>query len=276
MSEVPVAISYSGGASSEWLVEAIARGAVEAPKTFAVFFADTGGEHGWTYAAVNEVEERVRSRGGTFIRCKAPGESLPEHIVNSVNQCRSRMSSPPLWTRSIGGGRGRLAQKCTREWKTRPLRRAQSAWLRSIGAPKRVVSWIGFGFDEQHRATKAVAKRDVKWETFAFPAIGARRVREQQRDDLREWTGRAPQFSMCTFCPFKSVARWKATEGTDLAQALEVEDAIGRVPDSMKIDDDLFLSDRLVKIGKVREMPDDDAQGELFDAPGCDGGRCFL
>ena len=48
---LPVVISYSGGASSEWLVEAVIRGVLPRPEHLAVVFADTGWEHAWMEAA---------------------------------------------------------------------------------------------------------------------------------------------------------------------------------------------------------------------------------
>jgi hypothetical protein len=276
----PIAISYSGGTSSEWMVEAIAQGVIPAPEHFAVFFADTGAEHSWTYRAVDEVEERCRTRGVTFIRCAREKESLPAHILRCVREARPRMDHPPFWLQKDGGDRGRIQQRCTQIWKSRTLRKAQSAWLRSIGAPKKITTWIGFGLDEQHRAVKAAARREIAWETLDFPAIRHRVTRAQQRDDLVRWTGRAPKFSMCTFCPFKSPDRWAETEGADLAQAEAIDAAI-RDLSILGIDaGPAFCSDRLVPIGRARELANapepQTAFAFAFDDASCDAGRCFL
>jgi hypothetical protein len=279
MAEQPVAISYSGGTSSEWMVEAIAQGVIPAPERFAVFFADTGAEHSWTYRAVDEVEERCRGRGVTFIRCTREKETLPEHIIRCTREKRVRMDHPPFWVQKDGGDRGRIQQRCTQIWKSRTLRKAQSAWLKSIDAPKRVTTWIGFGLDEQHRAVKAAARREVGWERLDFPAIRHGVTRAKQRDDLIRWTGRAPKFSMCTFCPFKSPARWAETDGADLVQAEAIDEAI-RDLSLLGIDQGpAFCSDRLVPIRRARELANEPEPQTSFsfdvDAS-CDAGRCFL
>lgn len=270
MRDIPCGVSYSGGTSSEWLVEAIWRGVIERPKNYAVFFADTGAEHQWTYAAVAEVEKRCAERGVTFIRCGRDDENLAEHILRTTRERSSRMDHPPFWVET-SSGRGRLEQRCTQKWKSRVLRKGMRRWLASIGAPLRIVSLVGFAHDEQHRATKAHARRnEVKWETLDFPAIRAGVDREQQRRALIEWTGRAPKFSMCTFCPFKSPSRWRETVGPDLEQALAVDHAVRDLSYMGVKGGEVFLSDRLVSIGEARESAENSADSQ------CDTGHCFL
>lgn len=169
---LPVAISYSGGASSEWLVEAVIRGVIHRPEHVAVFFADTGEEHLWTYRHVVEVEARAAKAGIEFVRCSR-GQSLGDHLLEFAASAgkKTRADFPPLYVLKDGGGVGRVMQRCTREFKVAPLRRAASAWLARLGLPKRVEKWIGFGADEVSRALKAEAKQDVQWESLAFPAV---------------------------------------------------------------------------------------------------------
>lgn len=267
----PVAISYSGGASSEWLVEATWRGVIPAPARYAVFFADTGEEHAWTYAAVAEVEARCRARGITFIACRRPGDSLGDHVINAARERRTRMDHPPFYVDGASGA-GRIEQRCTREWKARTLRRAKAQWLTSIGIRKRkrLTSWIGFSADEQHRATSAVAARaEVKWESIDFPAIRLGVTREQQRAQLIEWTGRAPMFSMCTFCPFKTPQRWRETPPPELERAREVDAAIRDLSFMGITRGEVYVSNRLVAIGEGH-----DVGGDAEDAA-CTSGYCF-
>lgn len=278
----PVAVSYSGGASSEWMVEALIQNAIPRPERFAVFFADPGAEHSWTYQAVDDTEERCRRAGIDFIRCRSHRqESLLDHIHNAIRERRTRMDHPPVWVEKQSGAKGQLQQRCTAVWKSRALRRAQSAWLKSIGAKKRIITWIGFGLDEQHRATKAVARKaktnEALWEVLDFPAIRHRRTREQQRADLVAATGRAPQFSMCTFCPFKTRERWLATEGADLAQAEQVDEAIRDMSFMGVEEGPCFLSDELVPVERLKRLPPPppNRQLQMFN-PQCMTGACFL
>lgn len=269
-SSVPRAVSYSGGTSSEWQVEAIYRGVIERPERYAVFFADTGAEHSWTYKAVAEVEERCHERGVTFVRCGRDDESLVAHVMRTTRERASRMDHPPFWVET-SSGRGRLEQRCTQKWKSRVLRKAIRAWLKSIGAPLRCVSLIGFAADEMSRAVKAHARRnEVKWETLDFPAIRAGVTRDEQRRMLVAWTGRAPRFSMCTFCPFKSPQRWRETEGADLEQALAVDRAVRDLSYMGVTGGDVYCSDRLISVEEARTNVVSDEEKQ------CDTGMCFL
>ena len=71
---LPVAISYSGGTSSEWLVRSVINGRIPRPDHLCVVFADTGAEHSWTYDAVREVATiivraiREAESDGTYAR----------------------------------------------------------------------------------------------------------------------------------------------------------------------------------------------------------------
>lgn len=268
----PVALSYSGGASSEWLVEAYIRGVLPRPRFFAVFFADTGDEHVWTYDAVAEVEARCKTAGITFVRCSHPRGRLGDHLLVSIRTGKKRMDHPPFWI-AKGGGRGRASQRCTREFKSAVLRRAQAAWLKSLGLRKRITTWIGFSADEKHRAQKALARRDVKWERLEFPAIRMGKTRAQQRSELEAWTGRAPKFSMCVCCPFKTPDRWAATLGSDRDRAIQIDEAIRNLDEFGLTDGEAFLSDTLTP---VASLPDVATTATSEPSESCDAGRCFL
>lgn len=268
--DLPVAINYSGGTSSEWLVEAVIQGVIPRPEHVAVFFADTGGEHEWTYDAVAEVEKRCLANGIKFVRCQRPGETLFEGLKN-IQDGRKRFEFPSFWV-DMGNKRGKLMQRCTRYYKSRVLRKAQAAWLKEIGKPKAMLSWIGFGADEAHRAMKAAARQDPKWALLDFPAIRLRRSRDAQREDLIRWTGRAPKFSMCVFCPFKTLDRWRETSESDLAKAVEVDVAI-RDLSRFGIDSgDVFVSGQLIPVDRLRTSVLESSETPSY----CDGGHCFL
>lgn len=272
----PVAISYSGGSSSEWMIRAVIRGDLPRPERLCVVFADTGSEHEWTYEAVREVKAACEDAAIEFIECRAEtmlGDDLI--ALRDVEGIRTtRADHPPLWIEN-GNGRGRAIHKCTRHYKVAPMRRAISEWLERVGEDKIVTKWVGFAADESHRAAKTVGKQDVQWERLWFPAIAAGVTRVQQRADLANWTGRAPRFSMCVFCPFKSPQRWAQTSAADLERAIEVDEAIRDVDCIGLTDGPAFLTDRLIPIERL--VREGDPQPNL---PGlesyCDGGACFL
>lgn len=273
MSELmgPVAISYSGGTSSEWLVEAVIRGVLPRAPKVAVFFADTGGEHEWTYRHVAEVGARCQAAGLPFHRVRKPGPTLADHIISGG----TRIDQPPFFIDKGNGSRGRVPQRCSREFKRAVLRRAQRRWLRdhNYRSPK-VNVWIGFAADEAHRAAKAIANADVAWERMDFPAVRLGVTRADQRADLIKWTGRAPRFSMCVFCPHKTPDRWAATEGVDADLAIRVDEAIRDSDELGLTDGPAYLSDQLVPVARLVRRPDLATEGA--DPTGCDAGACFL
>lgn len=112
--EVPVAISYSGGTSSEWMVRAMVYGWLPRPKHLAVFCADTGEEHEWTYERINMVETFCINEGVEFYKCAAPRETLGGHLLSIKSDGRTRADHPPLWLKKQGGGGAGTAQMHTR------------------------------------------------------------------------------------------------------------------------------------------------------------------
>jgi hypothetical protein len=271
--DLPVAISYSGGSSSEWLVQQVIEGKIARPAHLAVFFADTGDEHAWTYEAVEQVERRCAEAGITFVRCQ-PAETITEHLKAINRDGKTRADHPPLYV-AKGGGGGRAEHRCTRVFKVAPMRRAQSAWLASLGLPKQIVKWVGFAADEVGRAIKAEAKIDVAWERLGFPAIRQGITRAQQKAELTRSTGRAPRFSMCKICPFKTPERWRATPTLELPGVYEVDEAIRDLSAVGLTEGDCYLTNRLIPIERL--IKKGDPQPSL---PGlesyCDGGSCFL
>ena len=271
----PVGISYSGGTSSEWLVRSVIAGVIPRPENVAVFCADTKDEHWWTYEAMDRVEVACHNAGIPFFR-DSHREGLAESVMAATRGERKRIDTPPFWTENQGGGRGQLTQQCSEVFKTAVVRRMQSAWLKSIGLPKKITTWIGFAADEQHRANKAIARKDVQWVDLDFPAIRYGAVRAQQRADVTRWAGRAPHFSMCVQCPYKTPNRWRQTDASDLVKAYEVDEAIRHGLENIGVDGPCYLSDRLIPVEALIRNGDPQPSLPGLDAPGCDGGACFL
>lgn len=273
---IPVGISYSGGKSSKWLIYAMIHGVLPRPENVAVFFADTGEEHLWTYEDVVQVKLDCIKHGIEFVTCAAK-ESLGDHLLKLKERNATRCDSPPLF---ISDGRpgtspARSMHKCTREFKIAPMRRACSAWLKRIGKPKRLEKWIGFAADEQIRATKALAKNRVQWERLEFPAVRLGRTRSQQADDLEHWGVPVPKFSSCTFCPGKTIRRWVEIPEQQRARVYQIDDAIRDLDHIGLTEGQAYLTRYAVPI---RDLITDGARQETL--PGyesfCDGGHCFL
>lgn len=268
----PIGISYSGGKSSKWMIYAMLNGILPRPEHVAVFFADTGEEHTWTYEDVESVAADCLRQGITFVRCTAR-ESLGNHLLQIRTRNAKRADTPSLFIE----GAGRTLHKCTRYFKVEPMRRAASEWLRKIGQPKKITNWIGFASDEQARATKAVANaaKGPKWERLDFPAIRLGKTRQQQADDLTRWGVPVPKFSSCTFCPGKTIKRWLDVPATQLARVIQVDEAIRELDQIGLTEGRAYLNRFCVPVvDLIREgIKQDELPGfETY----CDGGHCFL
>jgi len=273
---IPVGISYSGGKSSKWLIYAMLNEVLPRPEHVAVFFADTGEEHIWTYEDVAQVRIDCIKHGIAFVTCSAK-ESLGDHLLQLKERNATRCDGPPLY---ISDGRpgtsmARSRHKCTEFFKLAPMRRACSAWLNKIGKPKKIEKWIGFGLDEQKRATKSLAKHDAKWERLEFPAIRYGRTRSMQADELEQWGVSVPKFSMCTICPGKTIKRWVATPESQRERVYQIDSAIRDLDQIGLTAGEGFLTRYAIPIRDL--IADGDRQETL---PGyesfCDGGHCFL
>lgn len=268
---LPVVIRYSAGTSSEWMLRAIEHGLIARPEHIAVEFANVGSEHEWSYEHKNEVEAACQRLGIDFLQAE-PSSNL-EHDLLTVGE-RTRLDQPPFFI-AKGHGRGRIEHRCTKQYKVAPMRREISTWLAAKGLLKRCEVWIGYAADEAHRVAKTVGKQDVQWERLRFPVVEMGVSRARQRADLVKWTGRAPRFSMCIFCPFKSPERWRQTSEADLKRAIAVDEAIRDLDCIGITDGPAYLTDRLIPISDL--VRKGDPQPNL---PGlesyCDGGHCFL
>lgn len=272
LSGLPVGISYSMGKSSKWQIWAVIMGLLPRPEHIAVFQADTGDEHDWSYEDAIGVHEMCRSAGIPYFECRDK-ETLSGHMIQVVQSGVTRADQPPLWI-DKGLSRGRVQNRCTLRFKVAPMRRAQGEWLASLGLPKRMEKWIGFGHDERRR----VKPNDVAWERLRFPAIELNRTREQMTDDLKRWKTTCPPFSMCVHCPHKNIMRLMETPANNYKTASEYDEAIRDLDTIGLTDGAAYVSqtlvplknkERLIQIGRSQPM----LPG--FE-PNCDGGHCFL
>lgn len=273
--DLPVGISVSGGGASIAMVLLMLRGVLPRPEHVAVFFADTREEHLWTYDEIDAVRELCGREGVPFISCSAD-EGLGDHLVNGALEQRPRADQPPLYVAKDGGGVGVAMHKCTREFKIRPMRRAQSEWLRSIGKPKQIIKWVGFTADETYRMIRSMEKREVEWETLDFPLarIGYRRA---QVDEFLAKHYHSVRFSMCIHCPAKTFPRWEATPVEQRTRVFSIDESIRDMSRAGLTEGDCYLTDELVPIERLlRVGPRKALLPGMAQFLGCDGGHCFL
>jgi hypothetical protein len=111
--------------------------------------------------------------------------------------------------------------------------------------------------------------------TLDFPAIRMGVRRGQKKADLVKSTGRAPRFSMCKICPFKTPERWAATPERELPSVYEVDEAIRDMSRVGITEGDCFLTNRLIPVEQLIKRGDPQPFLPGLDSY-CDGGACFL
>lgn len=277
----PTVISFSGGAQSKHLgVRALSGEFFDHPDTrlrlykdyFALAFADTGSEHEETYPEIESVRSLCKKAGVDFILAARPGMSLHEHLIALPESDAVRVDQPPLFVDKGAGGRGRLANRCTREWKIAPMRRAVSQWLERKGYPKAVTKWIGLAIDEQDRVKEFV--HDVQWERCTFPLLYLGITKQGSRDWLRKHGYSVPVRSLCKHCPNQSPADFAALTGKDAMDCIAVDEALRDMSD-FGVQYPAYLSDTLIP---VRDLIGKTAQdvGRPGDSWRCASGRCGI
>ena len=92
----------------------------------------------------------------------------------------------------------------TRRWCTQCFK--VIPFLKYIESP--CTAFIGFGYDEKHRAEKRVKKHDLEENvTYQYPLIDAKMDRADCIDLIREHGLQVPNRSTCWFCPYQSKAQ---------------------------------------------------------------------
>lgn len=249
---------------------------------FIVLNADPGMENSETYHYVAAYRARFEAAGIPFITVR---RSLYDEILALKASGRTRFDMPPFWTRNRETGKkGRLKQKCTREFKVAPMDRAIREWMhvnlgisrvsRRIGT-NTVRKWIGFSQDEWTR----IKESRQEYVYFEYPLID-RRVTKAEIVGYFLKIGRPlPPRSVCNGCYANDVAHFAemaANRPTDFEQACLVDEAI-RDLTQIGVEDECFVSSTLIPL---RELA---ARGFRLsadvieqDAEACHSGHCFV
>jgi len=282
------AVNFSGGRQSAFLVEAVLCGEIPKPPGMAVFFADPGMENWQTYATVRDVAARCAQEGIYFEAVQGP--NLYEDLVSLGRGHQDRADNPPYWTKDSAGKIGQLTQKCTREYKIRPLDRAVRRYLsrvHGIGMQTKrlpvgcVVKWIGFGADEKHRCTEAAQK----YQRLEYPLISLGLTRA----DIDAWFDNKgiplPPPSACVACfsaGLRTLQEMHEERPGDWAKAVAVDEAIRYGMPGAK--NPCFVSRTCIPLRTLPTMGFD-ASPLVERGPGpagddddyaCDSGVCFV
>lgn len=199
-------LSLGAGVQSSALLLMLDAGELPGPLPKAALFADTGWEPNAVYEHLAYLERVVKRI--PIIRVSA-GNIRSQLLAHAAG--RGRYASPPLYTLTSSGKRGRLRRQCTSEFKISPMRR----WLRKHGyGPKRpVVQLLGISFDEVERMSQS----RVKWASVDWPLIERRLTRASCLAWLSDHGHPEPPKSACI-------------GPRERAEAIEVDEAIRHLP----------------------------------------------
>jgi len=210
-------ISLGAGVQSTTMALMAAHGEI-GPMPDCAIFADTG----WEPKAVYQHLEWLRSPNVL---------PFPVHIVSKGdlradslarrNTDGKRHASVPWFLRMPNGAEGMGRRQCTNEYKLKPITRQIKELLG--GRPKGGAEvWIGISTDEAMRVKPA----RVQYMINRHPLIEMR----MNRLDCLAWLDRhgypMPPKSSCIGCPYHSAAHWRAMGADELADAIEVDEAI--------------------------------------------------
>ena len=240
-------ISLGAGVQSTTMVLMAAHGEIE-PMPDAAIFADTGAEP----KAVYEHLDWLRSPNVLPFPVEVVQFSnLADDIrktaadVKPVAGRANGYLAPPFFTVNADGSHGMLRRECTSNYKIKPIQRRIKELLgRSPDKPIRsaqplACSWLGLSADEWIR----VKPSNVRWLSKRHPLIDQAtkdgpppHERWMSRQDCINWLMKhdypIPPRSVCTFCPYRSAAEWRALRNNldDWNEAVAIDRLIRDMP----------------------------------------------
>lgn len=273
------ALSFSGGRGSTRILAGVLEGEIARPPNFLVVNSDPGMENTDTYRFVDAYRRECQAAGIPFLTVR---RNLYQELLVAKASGRTRFDLPPFWTRNRETGKkGRLLQRCTKEYKIGPMDRAIRAWLwENLGIPRysrrigtgTLVKWIGFSSDEWHRIKEA----KQKYVDFAYPLIEAK----VHSSTYAAWFlahGRAiPPRSVCSACYANDVQHFKtmhAERPENWSQAVMIDDEI-RDLSQFGVKDECFVSSTLVPLRTMAAMNFENLHDQ--ELVSCHSGHCFV
>lgn len=265
-------LNFSGGKQSTCLLWQVIRGEIPRPDPFLVVTADPGMEATATYKLVDAMEAQCLAAGLEFRRAQGP--DLYRDIVEMGPET-SRIDNPPYFTDNGAGTRGRLMQKCTKQYKIRPIQRAVRAEMARIGIsprPNAVETWIGLSRNEVHR----IKPPSVDYQYFRYPLIEQGLTVGGVLDYFKARDLTTPARSMCNGCFAQGPAALRSmavAAPQDFAQAVAVDEAI-RDWTQLGIENPVYMSNTLRPVREIGESNEADDPQMVMDF--CDSGFCFV
>lgn len=191
----PTVLNLGGGLNSTAMaIEWLARGL---PLDL-ILFADTGGEHDETYAAIAAFDVWLRGRYGIGVtvvhNALSPGRATPAPHGSLEEECYN-LRSLPSKTFGMGG--------CSTKWKRQPMDRFLGQWPGAIDAwarGEKVTRLLGIDAGESHRSETLCAATHDRW-IYRRPLVEWGIDRDGCEEIVRAAGIEPPRKSACWFCP---------------------------------------------------------------------------
>lgn len=264
-------LSYSAGRQSHAIALLVLKGLL--PRPDLVVTADPGNEHIDTYRFRDDMFSRLENAGIPTVI--ADGPKMLEDLQDRKRNGKSRLDNPPLWT----ANGGQLTQKCTREYKVRPMDRVVLAFAYKQHGKKlpdcSIEKWIGFCWDERHRI-KPLHKQDRRFQA-RYPLIDMQWTRDRVIQFYRDIGEEMPPPSVCCHCFANSPATFKRIMETDPTgwEKAKQYDAECRDLKQFGVNEQCYCSATLVPLDEL-ERTGFVVDGCDVSEQSCDDGYCFL
>ena len=266
-------LSLGGGVQSSTLALMSATG--ELDRIDSAIFADTMHETDETYAWLDWLDGQLREAGIPLHRA-SQGDLLAHHLSAGTRVPQAPLyvrqpDAPPRASVFTPAAVGRIARRCSRDFKVYPVRRRARALMLEAGR-RTIEQWVGISWDESERmSNKGPAYISTRW-----PLIELRMT----RDDCLRWLEAhgfpRPPRSACYWCPMASNQRWATMRDhypQEFAKATAADEAL-RAHGVPGIDGAVYLHRSGVPLADA-DLDSGRDQGVLFEDPDCEGG-CFL
>lgn len=271
-------LAYSAGKASHAIIEMVLRGHIPKPVNFVVIRADPGMEDERSHSFAKHVQSRCAEQGIPYIH--ADGPNLYSDLVGIPTTTKTRIDLPPYWTVDPDTKKiGRLTQRCTRQYKIRPMRRALRMHLAaSLGIspttkhlPK-CAAWIGFTADEAHR----VSPSDCRYVDKLYPLIEHGYDNAKLHGYYMQHEIPVPPRSVCVACFANGLKYFEDMyyeRPDDWSKAVAVDKAI-RDMRKLDVKHPAFVSATGVPLEELAEM-DFKRSDDNYKTYRCNSGMCF-
>lgn len=257
-------------------------GDLQVETDFCAITADPGMEDPRTYDYLEDLHERLSAAGFEHRTIKT---DLYGELLKAIKDgTATRFDFPPFWTKNRETGkRGRMLQKCTKEYKILPLQRVVRDVLSERHGISKATSrmpentvrtWIGFSADE----TQRIKECSTKYVFWQYPLIALGMSRGDLVDYYKRIGRKPPPRSVCAACFANDLDYFKEMykhRPESWQQAVAIDDAI-RDLTHFGVNDECYVSRSLVPLRQLAE--DDFMVGDqpLLDWAGCNSGHCFV